>query len=210
VSSGSLPNRSHRNDRQRPAVSARTAKAPGKENPSPDLIAAGPDETVIVEVKAGRGPQHNSGVEELARALENRPGWRFEFVALPVPPDRVEVERPEARDIENRIDLSRRLLLEGARDLAVVGLWIPMEQLLRSGLAEFVSDSDKQEFSPIALPKAAYSYRLINRRDLQAIERWAALRNLAVHGSPVPGRVSPRELERFATLLQRLERELRP
>ena len=85
MSSGSLPNHSHRNDRQRPAVSARTAKAPGEENPSPDLIAAGPDETVIVEVKAGRGPQHNSGVEELARALEDRPGWRFEFVALPVP-----------------------------------------------------------------------------------------------------------------------------
>lgn len=63
----------------------------------PDLVARGPHETVVVEVKSKSDLVNERGLAQLARTVERIPGWRFELV----------VANPE---MESSIPLDERIL----------------------------------------------------------------------------------------------------
>lgn len=171
-----------------------------------DLVAQRGGEGLVVDVKAGHHLQRPLYLDELAEAVEQQPGWRFE----------VEVVEPEwadrpLREASSSVPLTHvRLLLDeipelGARDInaAMIAVWAPIEILLERAAVAF--DVPVTDQSVPYLMKALYSEGVIDHDGFQLLEQGWQIRNRIAHaipnGSPVATAEIVGRLTAFATSL---------
>jgi hypothetical protein len=210
----SIPNKSEMNRLERIAAAYRTEGYDVKVQPraadlpeflagfEPDLIAAGKEGTVVVEVKTREDLARTSVATGLEAALENRPGWRFELII-------------EGGGMENHQPLSTtqiRSLLEEATDLeqqkhaiaALLVLWSATEGALR--LLAHRENVELESSAPAYLITRLYTLGLLSREQYQTLDGAMRLRSQAAHGFQVS--VGPENLSPIASVLNGLLSEV--
>jgi hypothetical protein len=142
----------------------------------PDLIAKGPSETVVVEVKARTGA--SADLANVAAAIDKQPGWRFELVLF-------DTARPQRSDLlsiehlERTLSEAQRLLDSDLEVAAFVLLWTATEGSLRHAALWNNIEPDRD---PKRLIRQLTSQGMISQVELQMLEKGLSVRNQAVHG----------------------------
>jgi REase_AHJR-like len=150
----------------------------------PDLVAEGPDESVVVEVKVPGRSAPGDVWAALAAAVRDQPGWRLELM----------VERSSfGEDLEplNRQEILARLregqaLLEhGSADAALLITWAGAEAALR--LLFEAEDVEAPDWRPGTLIARLYSDGVLDREAYDVLVRGMNLRNAIAHGFRASG-----------------------
>ena len=152
----------------------------------PDLIAQSDDETVVVEVKTRRGLSQARDLGDLARALEGRPGWRFEFIVTnpkgsSTVPDEADLAEPWLLD--RRLVDAQRMAEARTLDAAMLLAWSAAEGTLRH-----ISEREGVYVGrrgPSYLIKHLYSLGLLSREVYDVLDEGLRLRNSLIHGFTV-------------------------
>ncbi|MGL5793740.1 MAG: HEPN domain-containing protein [Waterburya sp.] len=153
-------------------------------NYNPDMIVRRQDETVVVEVKSRSSLNSSSAqyLKNLAQAMEQRPGWRFELV-MTNPDDTTYSIKAESSLQENEIKSglqTARQLLERHPESAILYSWSLTEATLRL-IAEKESLSLRR-FDPLYLIKQLATEGIISQSGYQLLMNWLSLRNAIAHG----------------------------
>lgn len=171
----------------------------------PDMIARAPDDNVVIEVKTRRTLTDDRNLEEIARKLEKKPGWRFEMVLTNPRTDDarfLEFESLSYQELERRINSADILARDRDYQAAVLLLWTAIESVLRrAAVKEGVSTSGLS--TPARLIKELRSLGELSSRDYKKLTRALEARNQVVHGFRVR-KLRARdyqELRRLATKL---------
>ena len=101
----------------------------------PDLVARGPNDSVVVEVKVGTQTAASERFRELAETVQRQPGWRFSLVVLDSRSDEVAPTTQPLLDrqaIVDRLGQANELLKAGAPDASFLLMWVAVEALLGS------------------------------------------------------------------------------
>jgi REase_AHJR-like len=173
----------------------------------PDLIARGPHDSVVVEVKVGTTTAASERFRELADKIRQQPGWRFSLVVIDPRSDEV---APSAdpllnRDaIATRLETANELRRAGSTDAAFLLMWTSIEALLRQIATREGLPLERMPSS--ALLKELFSLGLLSRDDLNVAQRAFAVRNALVHGFEATG--LDQMTEAVARLAQQLLAEL--
>lgn len=177
---------------------------------SPDLLAVGNNEKVVIEVKHQHSLAKSLDLEKLADAVNRHPGWRFELVVINPKPD-----KPlEQSQFLNGKELQRRLQSIGALikakdlDSAVVLIWASLEGALR--LIAHVEGLEVDEMRTDQLLKKSLSLGLIGKNSYDTLAQGVRIRNAVVHGLRPKG-ISRAFLQRairtFEDLIRRAKRK---
>ncbi len=149
----------------------------------PDLIAIGPDESVVVEVKLGEEVRRSRHWAELARAVEQQPGWRFELVVRSRPDTELKQTIP-VQKIRSHLDLSKRLSSQGELEGAFLLAWAALEASMRKVSEQ--SKLDQLGMNPATIIANLYMDGALSRREYDDLQRILSIRNRVVHGAPAP------------------------
>lgn len=174
----------------------------------PDLVAVGPQDSVVVELKIGTQTSAIGRFKELAETIQRQPGWRFSLVVVDTRSDDV---APSADQLLNRSEISERLekadhlINAGTTDAAFLLIWSSIEALLRHIATQEVLPLERMPSS--ALTKELYSMGLLSRSDFEFIQRAFTIRNSIVHGFEDTD-LNLIILEELKQLAHRLQREL--
>ncbi len=153
-------------------------------NYRPDMIARRGDEAVIVEVKSRHllGSSQGQYLQDLAQAVEQNPGWRFELV-MANPEDVVYPQNTEGslqkHEIEARLQVAKQFASQHSEP-AILYSWALAEAALRlvsehEGLSLKRSDS-------LYLVKQLVIEGVISRSEYQLLMDSLSLRNTVAHG----------------------------
>ncbi len=154
----------------------------------PDLVAFGPQDSVVVELKVGTQTAASERFRDLAEAVRQHTGWRFSLVVIDPSSDDVAPSAEQLlprEEILDRMQKGDELLKVGQRDAAFLLLWIAIESLLRHIAVHEGLPLDR--VPPSALTKELYSLGVISRNDLDVTRRAFAVRNSIVHGFEASG-----------------------
>jgi hypothetical protein len=149
----------------------------------PHIIARRDDETVIIEVKSRASLAKSPYLRELARAIEDHSGWRFELVIANPKADMPAVENTHSlgmEDIENKIETAKTLLEAHPPEAALMLAWSATEATLRL-LASREDISLRRTDSPYLLKQLA-TYAVISRDEYHFLVKAMKLRNAVAHG----------------------------
>jgi REase_AHJR-like len=175
----------------------------------PDLVARGPNESVVVEVKVGTQTAASERFRELAETIQRQPGWRFSLVVIDprsdevAPPTQQLLDRQE---IVDRLGRANELLKTGATDAAFLLMWVAVEALLRHIATREGLPLERVPSS--SLMKELFSLGILSRSELEVAQRAFSVRNALIHGFAT-ARLdeTSRELAQFAQkLLLELDR----
>ena len=153
----------------------------------PDLIAYGPNDSVVVEVKMGTETAVSERYGELARRIQQQPGWRFSLVVVDRGSDEVAPLAQQLLDregIKDRLKEAQELRDRGVQDAAFLLLWSSVEALLRHIAAR--EELPLERVPSSAVLKELFSLGLLSRRGLDIALRAFSVRNSLVHGFETP------------------------
>jgi uncharacterized protein YutE (UPF0331/DUF86 family) len=175
----------------------------------PDLVARGPNDSVVVEVKVGTQTAASERFRELAETIQRQPGWRFSLVVIDprsdevAPPTQPLLDRQE---IVDRIGRANELLKTGATDAAFLLMWVSVEALLRHIATR--EGLPLERVPSASLMKELFSLGILSRSELEVAQRAFSVRNALVHGFAATRLdETARELAQFAQkLLLELDR----
>src|SRR5215470_5597565 len=175
----------------------------------PDLVASGPNESVVVEVKVGTRTAASERFRELAETIQRQPGWRFSLVVIDPRSDEVAPPTQQLLDrqaIVDRLGRANELLKTGATDAAFLLMWVAVEALLRHIATRESLPLERVPSS--SLMKELFSLGILSRSELEAAQRAFSVRNTLVHGFATTRLdETSRELAQFAQkLLLELDR----
>jgi hypothetical protein len=154
----------------------------------PDLVARGPNESVVVEVKVGTKTAASERFRELAEIVQRQPGWRFSLVVIDPRSDEV---APATQPLLDRTEIADRLaranefLNTGSKDAAFLLLWVSVEALLRHIATREGLPLERVPSS--SLMKELFSLGVLSRSELDLAQRAFSVRNSLVHGFEAPG-----------------------
>ena len=154
----------------------------------PDMIARGPEDSVVVEVRVGTRTAASEGYKELAETIRQHAGWRFSLVVVDPRSDDVapSAEQLLTREqIVQRLETTEDLLRQGAQEAAFVLLWASTEALLRHMAS--LEGFPLERLPSSALLKESFSLGLLSREGLETTTRAFSVRNSLVHGFDVAG-----------------------
>jgi uncharacterized protein YutE (UPF0331/DUF86 family) len=149
----------------------------------PDLVARGPNDSVVVEVKVGTQTAASERFRELAETIQRQPGWRFSLVVIDprsdevAPPTQQLLDRQE---IVDRLGRANELLKTGATDAAFLLMWVSVEALLRHIATREGLPLERVPSS--SLMKELFSLGILSRSELEVAQRAFSVRNALVHG----------------------------
>ena len=149
-----------------------------------DLVVRKDDQVKVIEVKTRASLAATARIDELARAIDARPGWSFELLLVSEPE---KLEPPdEARSFEHehileRIDEAEAILKTGHVEAAFVLAWSACEAALRLSIAEQEVSSEGITTAAHTLGQAAY-LGVISRAEYQELTDLQRHRNAIVHG----------------------------
>ena len=175
----------------------------------PDLVARGPNESVVVEVKVGTQTAASERFRELAETIQRQPGWRFSLVVIDPRSDEVAPPTQQLLDrqaIVDRLGRANELLKTGATDAAFLLMWVAVEALLRHIATREGLPLERVPSS--SLMKELFSLGILSRSELEVAQRAFSVRNALVHGFATTRLdETSRELAQFAQkLLLELDR----
>lgn len=153
-------------------------------NYRPDMIVRRGDEAVIIEVKSRHSLNSSSRqyLQNLAKSVEQHPGWRFELV-MTNPEDTVYSPKAESSlqqpEIETRLQVARQLATQHSES-AILYSWSLVEATLRL-VAEHEGLS-LQRLDPLYLVKQLVTEGVISRPEYQLLMDALSLRNAIAHG----------------------------
>jgi uncharacterized protein YutE (UPF0331/DUF86 family) len=169
----------------------------------PDLVARGPKESVVIEVKVGTKTAASERFRELAEIIQHQPGWRFSLVIIDprsdevAPPTQQLLDRQEIAD---RLGRANELLRTGATDAAFLLMWVAVEALLRHIATREGLPLERVPSS--SLMKELFSLGILSRSELDVAQRAFSVRNALVHGFETTGLdEAARELAQLAQQL---------
>jgi len=175
----------------------------------PDLVARGPNESVVVEVKVGTQTAASERFRELAETIQRQPGWRFSLVVIDPRSDEVAPPTQQLlarQEIVDRLGRANELLKTGATDAAFLLMWVAVEALLRHIATREGLPLERVPSS--SLMKELFSLGILSRSELEVAQRAFSVRNALVHGFATTRLdETSRELAQFAQkLLLELDR----
>jgi len=166
---------------------APTELPPFLANFRPDIVAYGPEDSIVVEVKVGTRTATSARYRELAETLQQHPGWRFSLVVVdPRSDDVAPATQPllNREKIVERLKEAEELLQQGVKEAAFVLLWVSIEALLRHIASREGLPLERVPSS--ALLKELFSLGLLSRHGLDIALRAFSVRNSLVHGFETP------------------------
>src|SRR6266850_2892678 len=149
----------------------------------PDLVARGPNESVVVEIKVGTKTAASERFRELAEIIQHQPGWRFSLVVIDPRSDEVAPPTQQLLDrqaIVDRLGRANALLKTGATDAAFLLMWVAVEALLRHIATREGLPLERVPSS--SLMKELFSLGILSRSELDVAQRAFSVRNALVHG----------------------------
>jgi hypothetical protein len=149
----------------------------------PDIIAHGPEGSIVVEVKSRTALQGGEQLAALARAVEGQPGWRLDLVVTNPRGETGVPDDAEVADTENlkaRLETAERLAQERQLDAAMLLAWSAIEGILRNVAAEEAVYLGRR--GPSYVTKRLYSLGFLSRDDYLRLEDALSYRNSLVHG----------------------------
>jgi len=150
---------------------------------APDLIARRDGKNIVVEIKTS-SPASFEQVQRLARALENRAGWKLQVVYA----DIADLEWAPPSELPDISELLTRLASMGSIDresdhsrLQFLLLWSIIEAAARHRLSSFKIPATRR-ISSSALLKMLLTEGIIEEDRYSALRRALAARNAITHG----------------------------
>ena len=148
----------------------------------PDLIARGPEGSVVVEVRSQPSMAVLDDLEAMSRTIEGRPGWRLDLIVTNPRRESLPLEDADSltpTEIRERLDASKMLLERGLIDLGLVAAWSAAEGGMR--LAAGHHAIDLEETSPFYLTKALYTFGVIDLGQFSTLKDALQYCNRVVH-----------------------------
>lgn len=146
---------------------------------APDLVAEGPDDSVVVEFKSQAENSRTDNWADLARTLQQHPGWRLELVVddslRREPP--ATIGRPE---IERRLQDGLQLMETNVLDASLLLTWSAVEAAMR--LACVKHRIDLPDLRPATVITRLYTDGIIDREDYDLLMHNMRMRNAIAHG----------------------------
>ncbi len=145
----------------------------------PDLIARGPSESIVVEVKVGDRRERQRWAD-LADRVPREPGWHFRLVVLgSTDTQGVDYELMSPTAITTRVQRAKDLTAVDPEAALLLG-WTAFEAAARRSLIRW-SASMRTE-SPASLAKQLVHHGLLDADELPRLLRAAQHRNTIAHG----------------------------
>ena len=167
---------------------------------SPDIVAEGPNESVVVEVKSTARLRGTEYWKQLYSAVQQHPGWRLELVIDNVW-NRPTPKTINERQIEDRLQEGHRLTEQGMLAASLLITWAALEAAMR--LASKNNEVELPDFRPQTLISRLYSDGLLERKEYDFLLDAMRVRNAVAHGFH-EGRIRLTLLKRLQRLTQRL------
>lgn len=152
-------------------------------NFQPDIIAYGPEENVVVEVKSNSSLSGDKELVLLSDAVNSVFGWRFELVVTN--PKKTAVMGDIAGELSveelvSRLSAVRQLLSIQQKEAATLLAWAVTEASMRL-LAKHQSIELERD-SPVFVLKTLFSLGVISRDDYELLQESMQFRNALAHG----------------------------
>jgi len=167
---------------------------------TPDIVAEGPNESVVIEVKSNRRFRGTDYWKELSSVVRQHPGWRLELVvnntSLGQPPETIPEEL-----IRERLHEGEQLSEQGMLAAALLVTWSAAEAVMR--LAGKQNEIELPDFRPSTLISRLYSDGLLERDEYDFLLDCMRVRNAVAHGF-YEGRLKLTFLKRLQKIIGRL------
>ncbi|HEU0084164.1 MAG TPA: hypothetical protein VFQ87_14970 [Bradyrhizobium sp.] len=171
----------------------------------PDALALSERESVVIEVKARRGPDGHKNLAQIAERVAGQPNWKFEIYYAgdfrrPV------YGKPDQAKILQLLEEIRRLKDAGFSRAALVMAWAALEAIARAFRSDDESGSGPMIPSEIveSLSRAGY----IDGPTGRLLKNMIKTRNAVVHGDQVAD-LGDHELQVLYSTLKSLLEELK-
>jgi len=172
----------------------------------PDLLVRRGDDVVVVEVKS-RGSLGDPKLQQLANAVREQPGWRFEVVLLK-PESEFPGARPwSAEEIEDRLREVEATSSAGHTEAALLLAWSAAEATLRLLAAKERLALERQD-APYIL-RLLVTRAVITREEHRRLWDLLQVRNAVAHGLKPP-KLDAGDVAALCELVRGLLRQARP
>ena len=149
-----------------------------------DLVVRKNDETKVIEVKSRSSLALNPKIGELARIIDSKPGWSFEWLLVAEPEKLESPEETRAFDhdgILQRIEEAEKALDSGLPEAAFLLAWSACEAGIRVSLAAEGVITPGITLSRYVFDQAV-SHGVISRDEYRNLNNLQKHRNAIAHG----------------------------
>ena len=172
----------------------------------PDLIARRGEGGIVVEVTTRSSLARTPEVQEMARLLQDQPGWTFELVLVGAGDQALLAEGAQAfdeEDVARGLGEAKRLLDAGFAEAALLYAWAATEAALRLLAQREHIELDRP--TPLHLLKKLAVEGVLPRSDYAQLMGAARLRNALAHGYRAPS-FEPITVEHLISMAKKLIR----
>jgi REase_AHJR-like protein len=145
---------------------------------SPDLVAEGARESVVVEVQSTSRKRGDNYWIALSEVLQKHPGWRLDLVL-----NRSSERLPKTIDerlVRKRLDEGRSLAEQGMLAASLLITWSAAEAAMR--LASKHNEIDLPDLRPATVITRLYTDGILEREEYDFLVKSMRMRDAASHG----------------------------
>ena len=149
---------------------------------SVDLIAQNDAENVVVEVRSRASFGEAPSLAAIAQALADKKDWRFDLVAINNY-QHLRLDNTallQGSDVDYRLNEARQLAAQEYGEAAILLTWSALEAMLRNTAQEEQLASSEENSS--YLLKNLFTYGLLDKEQLQVLQKGLQVRDVIVHG----------------------------
>jgi REase_AHJR-like protein len=166
----------------------------------PDIVAEGPNESVVIEVKSSGKVRGTDYWKELSSVVQQHPGWRLELIVNDTttrqPPETINKEL-----IKERLKEGQQLAEKGMLAASLLITWSAAEAAMR--LASKHYEIELPDLRPATVISRLYSDGLLERDEYDFLLDCMRVRNAVAHGF-YEGRIKLSFLKRLQRITLRL------
>jgi REase_AHJR-like len=166
---------------------------------SPDLVAEGARESVVVEVQSTSRKRGSDYWIALSNVVQKHPGWRLDLV-LNGSSERLPKTIDE-RLVRKRLDEGRSLAEQGMLAASLLITWSAAEAAMR--LASKHNEIDLPDLRPATVITRLYTDGVLEREEYDFLLKSIRMRNAGAHGFD-QGRIRAGSLKRLQQISLRL------
>lgn len=145
----------------------------------PDIVAEGPDESVVVEVKSSGKARGTDYWKALSKVIQQHPGWRLELVVNSSSKHKMpETIRKDL--IKQRLQEGQQIAELGMLAASLLTTWSAAEAAMR--LASKRHEIDFPDLRPATVISKLYTDGILEREEYDFLVECMQTRNAVVHG----------------------------
>ena len=144
----------------------------------PDIVAEGPDESVVVEVTSSVKERGAAYWKELARVVQRHPKWRLELITGAAKRRMRQTMNQEL--VRERLQEGQRLAEQGMLAASLLITWSAVEAAMR--LAAKRNEIDLPDQRPAVLISRLYTDGVLERQEYDFLLDVFRVRNAIAHG----------------------------